>query len=240
MAIPMLERYRYQLRFLAGADAPDLYASYPGLAAWFDAMDATEGFSRRVAGDAYSWTAVTSTFLRLFAKDSTPPEVLAAADAAAEALLLDAAASATLPSHTSASSPLPAVDAAAALEAARKLLANHAAIVGDATREDPQSQKHLPRVAHDGVSNGKAQVAASVDALLRATAASLLHQATGASTAGAAASAAAAAARPPAPADATARAAARLIASRLCAPRDMGAPAAAVLRASLMATATSA
>lgn len=244
MAIPMLERYRYQLQFLAGADAPQLYdhAAFPGLAGWYDAMDGLEAFSGRVAGDAYSWLAVTSTFLRLFAKDSTPLDVLAAADAAAEAALLQAADPAATAGGGGAGLSSAAADTAtnanaAALEAARKLVANHAAIVKDATKADPQSQKHLPRVATAGSDfGGDFGGATSVDTVLRATAASLLRRSEGPGAGGAAGTELAV--ELVHPADSTAKAAARYVASRLCAPRDMSAPAAALLRTSLMATAT--
>ena len=72
MIIPMLERYRYQLPLLAGKDSPKVYGGdYPALTSWFDAMDELPAYMNRCAGDAYSWTAVTSTFLRLFSANST-------------------------------------------------------------------------------------------------------------------------------------------------------------------------
>jgi hypothetical protein len=90
-------RYRYQLPLLA-EEAPLLYSpeKLPAMAKWFDALEATPSFSRRVAGDEYSWTAVTSAFLRIFANTSDPVvlEKMANADAAA-ALLLDKAAADT-------------------------------------------------------------------------------------------------------------------------------------------------
>ncbi|KAH8094080.1 glutathione transferase [Aureococcus anophagefferens] len=65
-------------------DFPPLDAGRPGLEAWFAAMDAEPAYGRRVKGDAYSWTAVTSSFLRIFRKDDPATAAkVAAADAAA-------------------------------------------------------------------------------------------------------------------------------------------------------------
>ncbi|KAJ8599937.1 hypothetical protein CTAYLR_002805 [Chrysophaeum taylorii] len=106
-------------------------------------------------------------------------------------------------------------DSAACLEAATKLVANHRAVVDDACNVDPpKSQTRLTRL---GAADRDA-----VDATLRVAAAALLDGAVGD---------AAQAADPRA---------ARLVASRLCAPRDMSAPAARSLRHVLMRLAAAA
>lgn len=209
MLVPMMERYRFQLALMAGPTTPAIYGNpkLPGVTRWFDALDEVPAYRRRVAGDAYSWTAVTSTFLRLFAANSTSPEDLARADAAADGLLTSGVDQAWGAASTD-------WDAGAALQAARKLIANNAAIVADATNADPKSQQDVPRVLADGG-------VAEVDEMLRATTHALL---TGEAPA---------AANSPVQA-----AAARVVATRLCAPRDMGAPAARLLRSALMITAT--
>ena len=66
---PTLERFGEQLKVLK-PEFPALDAGRPAIARWSEAMDLEPAYTRRVKGDAYSWTAVTSSFLRIFANAS--------------------------------------------------------------------------------------------------------------------------------------------------------------------------
>lgn len=214
MAVPMLERYGVQMPFFAAELNLRDPSRWPALARWFDAMEALPSYGSRVAGDAYSWTAVAPVLMKLFGGQNGTLTGSAAARAeeaeqAAEELLAAA--------RASSSTALAAASEEARAEAAAKLLSNHEAVVADAVLVEPKSQKELQRLPP-----AKAPV---VDATLRSVAAALV------------------AGVPPAlpaldadgarvdPADVAQ--VCRYIAARLCAPRDMGAPAAAALRAAM-------
>lgn len=205
--IPMMERFRHQLPLQVGATVYD--DNWPSVKRWFDAMDSVPAYSENVAGDDVSWALVTSTILKVFGRnaegdvDSETEEKIIAADAAAQAMLENAATAATV----EASPPI-----AAATAAARKLIANHEAVVADASagNVEPKSQIALQRLPPSA--------APVVDHVLRNTASRLLGL------------------EPvPVPNDhaALAAQAARYVATRVCAPRDMGAPAAKALRQAL-------
>ena len=140
VCVPMLERYRYQMDLMQarpGYVPPLDSAAFPALARWYAALDGLPAYTDHVAGDGYSWTAVTASFSRQFLSPSPAQEATcAAADAAAARMLGE----------------LRAFDVAtaarrAAAEAALKLARNHRAIVADAVRADAISQTHLPRVS---------------------------------------------------------------------------------------------
>jgi len=160
--LPMLERYRYQLPFLVPGEEPLLVnAGQPrlGLQAWFDALDSAPSFARRVGGDEYSWTATTSSFLRLFSANATDAETLAKvanADNAASALL------------SAAVGDVEALnDKAACEEAAAKLSTNFDYIVNDACNADPKTQKHLVRATGpNALDSARATVRAAQATLL--------------------------------------------------------------------------
>ena len=205
---PTMERFYYQLAVLR-PDFPALDAGRPGLAAWFRAMDGEPAYARRVKGDAYSWTAVTSSFLRFFAANDTETEgKIQKADAAAAAMLQDSLQDAAA-----------LADAAAVDEAAARLSMNRAAVARDAADASPKTQPFVARAASTDSADAAidAALAALADARprrlrrLRRLARGLRKTA------------------PPQLSD-DAKVAASCIAARLCAPRDMGAPAAAALR----------
>ena len=133
--IPTMERFAHQLAVLK-PDFPEMTAGRPALATWFDAVARDPAYATRVAGDAYSWTAVTSSFLRIFAKeeDEETAAKIARADAAAAALLVacraDGAAFACADARA---------DAADALEK------NRARVAADAADPKPKTQAHVPR-----------------------------------------------------------------------------------------------
>jgi len=207
--VPTLERWRYQLPI---TNDVDILARRSHLKNWFDTMDAYEAYGGRVAGDEYSWTATASMFFRYFGGGEDQPKVaagIARADAAAEKFASAFASSSTEGAHPQ----------EAALEAAAKLLSNHAAVVADCLREEPLSQQHIPRASGTD----------TADVLLRHVVSVLLE------TAAPSPSASAAAATDllvGCDADATAQGALalRTVSKRLCVPRDMGAPSAALLR----------
>ncbi len=121
--IPTLERWRYQLPLTAGVD---ILEGRPALAGWFERMDSYEPYSDRVAGDAYSWTATNSMFLRYFGGGEDRPEIaegIRSADAAAERLAGSFA--------EGAADEEVAGKKRRSREAAAKLVANHEAVVMD-------------------------------------------------------------------------------------------------------------
>eukprot|EP00545_Synedropsis_sp_CCMP1620_P002887 CAMPEP_0119008036 /NCGR_PEP_ID=MMETSP1176-20130426/3419_1 /TAXON_ID=265551 /ORGANISM="Synedropsis recta cf, Strain CCMP1620" /LENGTH=494 /DNA_ID=CAMNT_0006960293 /DNA_START=55 /DNA_END=1539 /DNA_ORIENTATION=+ len=208
--IPTLERWRHQLPLTC--DGFDILENRPALAAWFDAMDAYAPYSHRVAGDAYSWTAATSTFLRYFGGGEDKPEVkkgIQLADAAAERMT----------SGFAEQYDDNDVSVLFAQEAAAKLISNHEAVVKDCTRQEPVSQKDIVR----------AEDASTADTLLRYVTSVLLSSSSNNSVVEVATSAPLLTISSP---DKTQEAAlaARTVAARLCVPRDMSAPAAKVLR----------
>lgn len=209
--VPVMERWRYQLPLTINMTIYDKI-KYPHLCQWYDAMDQYAPYTNRVAGDAYSWTAVASTFLRFFA---TGPNATMSEQTQAAIDRADAAAHAL--TQTFATSNTYDETAEARLQAAAKLICNHQAVVQDCTNSDPKSQKELPR----------AQKEAVADLALRAVVQSLMTTETPTLTMDNKADASDAAR------------AVRTVAARMCVPRDMGAPAAQVLRKTLMQVAQS-
>jgi hypothetical protein len=207
--VPTLERWRFQLPITIGID---ILEDRPALQAWFDAMDAFAPYSGRVAGDQYSWTATTSMFLRYFGGGEDKPEVqkgIKAADAAAELL------SASFTKYDDATPDDDDTISAFAQEAAAKLITNHEAVVKDCTRQEPLSQKDIPRASDETTADALLRYVTSVllsspTIMESATTASLLDI--------------------PQDKMQEASVAARAVASRLCVPRDMSAGAAKMLR----------
>lgn len=211
LMIPTLERWRYQLPVTEGVD---ILNGRENIRNWFSAMEAFPPYSDRVAGDEYSWTAVSSTFLRYFGGGEDKPMVASGirrADAAAEELasrFVDNVFEGGREMERKFSS-----------EAASKLLANHEAIVADCIRQDPASQKHLLRATKEDVA----------DKVLRYTASLLIASAVtdgDMSAVDIAKSSSLVDVSDPA----EGALALRTVATRLCVPRDMGTPAALILR----------
>jgi hypothetical protein len=208
--IPGLERWRYQLPITMDLD---ILQDRPHLQAWFASMDAYAPYSNRVAGDEYSWVATSSIFLRFFGGGEHKPKIAAAIELA----------DATAKDLSDGFAAVKGGEAEFSLEAARKLLSNHEAVVQDCTRKEPLSQKHIPRASNE----------VTADAILRHVTSILVEH-------------------PENPVEAArtsamvqledieakdAAVAARTVASRLCVPRDLGGPAAKTLRAVLSITA---
>jgi glutathione S-transferase len=202
--IPTMERWRYQLPVTHDLDILD---GRPGIQAWFEAMDAFEPYTNRVAGDAYSWTATASMFLRYFGGGEDKPEVAAAIERA------DKKASELAKSFSSVREELS--DTSFSLEAAAKLLSNHEAVVQDCNRQDPVSQKHIPRASDPEIADTVLRYVTSI--LVLAKTESCLQLAKAAPLV-------------EVPNRTEGALAARTVAARLCVPRDMSAPAAKVLR----------
>ena len=200
--IPTLERWRYQLPLTADID---ILEGREGLKQWFASMDNYEPYSGRVMGDEYSWVATNSMFLRYFGGGEDKPDVAAAIKRADDA-------AARLSSSFIDQAKEEDDSKRHSMEAAAKLLSNHAAIVKDCTRQDPQSQQHIERASSEDDADMMLRhvcklLLSETDTLNEATESPL----PGISIDGAAA--------------------ARVVASRLCVPRDMSAPAASILRA---------
>eukprot|EP00531_Pseudo-nitzschia_arenysensis_P004020 CAMPEP_0116131766 /NCGR_PEP_ID=MMETSP0329-20121206/9185_1 /TAXON_ID=697910 /ORGANISM="Pseudo-nitzschia arenysensis, Strain B593" /LENGTH=492 /DNA_ID=CAMNT_0003626227 /DNA_START=297 /DNA_END=1775 /DNA_ORIENTATION=- len=216
MMIPTLERWRYQLPLSANLD---ILENRNNIKNWFDAMDSYEAYTERVAGDEYSWTAAASMFLRYFGGGEDKPKVaeaIARADAAAEQLAKEFIAA-----------DIEGTDKQdAALEAAAKLISNHEAVVADCVKEEPLTQKNIPRATGADtadrllrhVSSVLLQIAAEPSSLTETSASELVEDCD---------------------ADATVQGALALqtVSKRLCVPRDMGAPSAALLRGILSSVA---
>merc|ERR1719163_2301081 len=134
---PTLECFGEQLKVLK-PEFPALDAGRPAIARWSEAMDAEPAYTRRVKGDAYSWTAVTSSFLRIFANasDAETQAKIAKADAAAAALLAESRADATALD-----------DKAAVAEAIAALSKNRKNVARDASDASPKTQPHVKRAA---------------------------------------------------------------------------------------------
>jgi len=194
MLVPILERLAVQLPLKTGIVLRDSQR-WPHVEGWFVGMETQIApYRDRVKGDVYSWSASFVTILEMF--KST--EGVGGNDP-----ILNARTQANSVLEKQLSTAPATFDASSRLEAVRKLVSNHAAIVADATSE-AKTQKSLDRMTADDTSH--------VDLALRRTAAALLNSHThdvshlqGVSHAEAQAL--------------------RIIASRLCVPRDMGAPA---------------
>ena len=208
--IPSMERWRYQLPITMDLDITE---GRPNLQKWFENLDNYAPYCNRVAGDAYSWTAVASTFLRYFGGDEGNPKVATAierVDAAARKL-------------TETFGDVDSTGGQFSLEAARKLISNHEAVVKDCTRSEPISQKHVPRASSEDTADLVLRHVASIlvdssdDPIGFAKSTPLVEFDHDSSKDGALV--------------------ARTVASRLCVPRDMSAPAATTLRAVLSITA---
>lgn len=216
--IPSMERWRYQLPITTNFD---ILVGRPDLQKWFAHLDQYPPYAHRVAGDEYSWTAVTSTFLRYFGGDTTRPDVAAAIARA------DQAAAQLTQSFASASSSSSSMNEFGK-EAARKLISNHQAVVKDCTRSEPLSQTHIPRASDEETADLVLRHVASVllwenndgedDLMAHAKSVPLVELDTDDKYREGAL-------------------AARTVASRLCVPRDMSGPAAKALRAVLAITA---
>ena len=213
--IPTLERWRYQLPLTENLD---ILENRSHLKNWFDTMDSYDAYGLRVAGDEYSWTATASQFLRYFGGGEDKPKVaegIARADAAAEQLAQDFVSNMAVGGQQK----------EAALEAAAKLIGNHEAVVADCVREEPLSQKHIPRA-------GSKETA---DVLLRHVSSLLLQMA--------AAEESTLETTVSVPTDLNeseieqGALALQTVSKRLCVPRDMGAPSAALLRGLLSSVA---
>ena len=134
---PTLERFGEQLKVLK-PEFPALDAGRPAIARWSEAMDKEPAYTRRVKGDAYSWTAVTSSFLRIFANasDAETQAKIAKADAAAAALLDESRKDASALD-----------DKAAVAEAIAALSKNRKNVARDASDSSPKTQPHVKRAA---------------------------------------------------------------------------------------------
>lgn len=132
--IPTMERWRYQLPLSSGVDVLE---NRPHLRRWLEeGMDALPAYADRVRGDEYSWTAVTSVFLRLFG-DGDDPETqkkAVTADAAADQLLDEL--------RREGGRGVSSIHRAVA---AAKLVSNREAVVADCTDADPKSQTGVQR-----------------------------------------------------------------------------------------------
>jgi len=203
MIVPILERLSVQLPLKTGIQLRDRMR-WPAVDDWFVAMESEVApYRNRVQGDCYSWSASFVTILEMFQATGGVGGHNPITNAQHKARhVLD---------EQLAASPS-AFDEASRNAALRKLVANHAGIVADATSE-AKTQKSVERLTDADAS--------LVDLALRRAASILLtgdDLAAGSLLQGVT------------PTEAQA---ARLVASRLCVPRDMGAPAAGALRASL-------
>ena len=204
-AVPTLERWRYQLPLTKNMDITD---GRPNIKKWFAALDQYQPYVERVAGDEYSWTAVASTFLKLFGsnKDGLSQETkdtIAKVEKEAD----DLRSKFQLNPHDSDLFTKELLEDGG-VEAAAKLIQNHDAIVKDCTNKGPKSQEDL----------GRAEDEKNADWVVRTVAAKLLGVTSTDSTESFDLD------------ENDAAKAAKIISSRLCVPRDMGSPAAAVLR----------
>lgn len=207
--IPVLERWRYQLPLKSDTMAIDILKDRPYLQNWFKAMEDFQPYCGRVMGDEYSWTATNAMFVKYFG--GTEEEVKKSEDAATSLL------SSIKSTGTS------ECEERFVMEAAKKILSNHDAIVKDCTNSNPKSQIYVPRSQSEHNANVLLQFTTEVllkgnDAIGSASSLPL----------------------PPSLEEMSKEQkmdvsiAAKTIASRLCAPRDMSAPAAKILRTVLM------
>jgi glutathione S-transferase len=218
--IPSLERWRYQLPLSKDVD---ILEGRPALKIWFEAMEAFEPFGERASGDEYSWIATNVQFARIFGKEGD-------ADTMAQIEKSESAAFKLVDGFRDAFAVKDdECEGRFALEAAAKVISNHAGIAKDCTNGDPKSQKNISRAASVETAEKMLLVVARIllkgdDAVKEArsiTKASLLEDmgfvvGDGDDERLDAANAA------------------KTVATRLCAPRDMSAPAAKILRAVLM------
>jgi len=212
--VPLLERWRWQFPV---SKEYDITEGRPSIQKWFDAMDNFAPFSERVSGDQYSWVATASMFARFFG-DAADPKVIATierSDAEAKRLM----------ENLSVSSSSDEYEAKFAFEAAAKIISNHEAIVSDCANKDPKSQVHISR-------SGSEEIA---DVLISYIASLLMNEGDKAIEFARSENLQLPDIQDGDKADMAQ--AARTIASRLCAPRDMSAPAANILRTVLLAVA---
>jgi len=213
MYVPFLERYAVQVPLLKSLKVCD-NSDWPNIKNWFQAMDNVPGY-QRVKGDEYSWTAVTSMFMKMFGNGSVSEDAIQKGrETDSKAVeILD-----YLEKNKQEDCSETTKDAR--LVAARVILANREAIIYDATSLAPKTQPDLQRCNSPAV----------VNLLLRATVCLLIADAVDfeqqleyvskqlvSSTTNVEISNAA-----------------RYIAKRLCAPRDMGALSATQLRMVLL------
>lgn len=134
---PTLERFSLQLKVLK-PEFPALDAGRPAIQRWNRAVDAEPAYTRRVKGDDYSWTAVTSSFLRIFsnASDAETQAKITKADTAASKLLAESRADVKSLN-----------DKAACSEAVAALSKNRQNVAKDASNEAPKTQPHVKRCA---------------------------------------------------------------------------------------------
>ncbi len=209
--IPVLERWRYQLPLKSDTMAIDILKDRPYLQNWFKAMEDFQPYSGRVMGDEYSWTATNAMFVKYFG--GTEEEVKKSEDAATTLLL----------SSINKSTSTSECEEKFAMEAAKKILSNHNAIVKDCINSNPKSQIYILRSQSEDNANALLQFTTEVllqgnDAIKSTSSLPF----------------------PPTLKEMSKEQkidvsiAAKTIASRLCVPRDMSAPAAKILRTVLM------
>jgi len=236
MMIPTLERWRYQLPI---NEQFDILENRSHLQQWFEHMDSFAPYADRVAGDEYSWTAVTSTFLRYFGGGEDKPEVAAKIQHADE--VTTALTSNFIANYED--KKMYMIDdrfRGFTMEAVTKLITNHEAVVSDCVREEPLSQKHLVRAsaAHRETADVLLRYVASV--MLQASKPARLRAISAMNLAAVGLEISSTSRYPKLAAimDNTIERtqgslAVRTVATRLSVPRDMGAAAAAQLRAVL-------
>jgi len=231
MFVPMLERWAVQLPLTTGdillrpgastgrpasaADAPTAELRWPALERWFTAMEEElPAYSDVVMGDAFSWASLVGTFQRMFASngtDAADPEKAAAAAASIQRSDYAARQLLNRLQATELSEFAPAHREAAA----RAVVTNREAVIADALDAAPKTQKHLKRVDDEDRRLVEGALREACRRLLSVDDFEDDYMET--------------------PADAAVVAkAARYVASRICAPRDMSAPAASALRCALM------
>lgn len=218
--IPGIERLRHQLPITVGMN---IMEGRPNLQKWFEeGMGNLGGYANRVAGDKYSWSAVSSFFLKMFADhfdEEMTPDGAAAVKRSKEitAALVSGFTQESTYSVTMGNSLSKEEMAKSAVS---KIISNHDNIIKDCTSSDPKTQKDLKRAHSED----------SADIALRAVVMNLLDESEGETSYPSFESTE----------DALdAAIAMKTIAQRLCVPRDMGGPSAAVLRKALMTMAES-
>jgi hypothetical protein len=216
--IPAMERLRYQLPITVDMN---IMEGRPNLQKWFEeGMHSLGGYANRVAGDKYSWTAVSSFFLKLLSDNfngELTPDAAAAVERSKESAAALVKGFSEEPTYTvTKGSTLSKEEITRS--AVSKIIANHDNVIKDCTSSDPKTQTDLKR----------ANSSDSADIALRAVAMNLLNEGEGETSYPSFESTE----------DALdAAVAMKTIAQRLCVPRDMGGPSAAVLRKTLMAVA---
>jgi len=211
--VPSLERWRYQLPLTKQLSILD---GRPALTKWFESMEEFTPYSDRVAGDEYSWTAAAAMFARFFGGGDEDPEVLATIERS------DAYAKELVNTFQEAGETDGTCEERFVMEAARKIISNHEAIVKDCTNADPKSQQSIGRSTNEENANQMLLHVVKMlfmgeDAVEGAKTCELWEMDDDQQK--------------------DAALAAKTVASRLSVPRDMSAPAAKILRAVLMITA---